>query len=1156
MSKTSTGHPVLHPLADKQNDAVQPDENIWLSASAGTGKTQVLTARVFRLLLRENVDPEHILCLTFTKAGAAEMADRIHRQLASWVRLDDATLAADLSAIGAPVGPETREYARTLFARVLDARGGGLRIMTIHSFCQALLASFPEEAAIPALFKPIEERDQKILARQALGDLLLDEEAAGNLAIIQAIQALSIRMGEEEAEKYLLKCASKAEAMESLPSAVLPFVRRLLNLPIEGDAQSWLEQQCGDDIFDSTALQQMIDALGAWGTKTATGYIAQIQNWIAADIAQRAASLPELHKIWAKADGEWRSVAKGLAKVAPQYEELSIAMYDHCRQLIETKALFDYADLFAGALNAGRAFYHRFKDAKKLNGVVDFDDMIRMTAKLLNQGNMAEWIRYKLDQRTDHILVDEAQDTNLAQWDIVRALAGEFFAGLGASADKVRTLFTVGDFKQAIFGFQGTSPHNYVSARDDFFARAESSGRAFSDLSLDRSFRSTPPVLEVVDKVLEKIGEKQLGLDQAIPPHESHYEGQSGSVRLWKPVAHGAVSNANEEENWLSDEKRVFAQRLAIQIKEWLSPENPLWLSQQKRPLEPKDIMILVSKRDDLSALIVARLFAENVPVAGIDRIRLNQPLVVQDMLATIRFVLQPNDDLNLASLLVSPLLGWTQQDLLARGYRGDSHKDKSLWEYLRSQDAIADHIEPLRKLLNMADFNTPYQFMEMIASGPMEGRKKLIARLSHSALDPLEELLNTALAFEQDHIPTLQGFLDWFDRGDVEIKRDQMEGGNEVRLMTVHGAKGLQAPLVILANATFDPANKKSGGFDIPDPDRPKGEPEYPIVSIRKAERVGLLDAYATVADAREMEEHWRLLYVAMTRAEEHLVVTGILGPKARGEVPERSWYAKVEEGLACLDTEWTDSLRWIAEQSYEGLTEIDNAINFAEQRKDPVRMETEVLPEWLFAPAPKEARPPRPLTPSDLGPDDATNPPPVQIMRDAAERGKLLHSLFERLPDIAPENRVDVADRWLEKQKQISDAEQRRALVDTVRAVLDNPDWSALFSPDSFAEAPIAAVVDQHVVSGTVDRLLVTDDLITVVDFKTGRAVPKEADQAPRAYLRQMAAYVAALEKIFPDRPVRAALLYTQEPILLELSSDLIGRDKLTNKPDLERP
>lgn len=1151
----------LHPLAGKQNDAVQPDDNIWLSASAGTGKTQVLTARVFRLLLRKEVSPEHILCLTFTKAGAAEMAERIHRQLASWVRLDDASLGKDLDAIGASLDPETREYARTLFARVLDARGGGLRIMTIHSFCQALLASFPEEADIPALFKPIEERDQKILARQTLGDLLLDEEAAGNTAIIQAIQTLSIRMGEEAAEKYLMTCAAKPDAMEGLPSGVLPFVRRLLDLPTDGDAQSWLVEACSDGTIDRAAMDELQQALAEFGGKKEKERQAVVLQWLAQSDEERANSLQDIHGAWAtKTTGATHKPTKGLLAAYPDYEAVTNALFEWSNSLQQTKTLFDYADLFAGALNAGRAFSRRYAEAKKLQGVVDFDDMIRVTAKLLNQGNMAEWIRYKLDQRTDHILVDEAQDTNLAQWDIVEALAGEFFAGMGANADRVRTLFTVGDFKQAIFGFQGTSPHNYVTARKAFFDRAKASERDFSDLSLDRSFRSTPPVLQVVDKVLDHIGEKGLGLDHPIPPHQSHYAGAGGSVTTWRPVAFGAVSSPDDEESWLNDEKRVFAQRLALQIKEWLSPETPLWLDHQNRALEPKDVMILVSKRDELSALIVARLFAENVPVAGIDRIRLNQPLVVQDMLAAIRFVLQPNDDLNLASLLVSPLLGWSQKDLLARGYRGAAHKDKSLWEFLRTQDALGSHIEPLRILLNMADFNTPYQFMETVVSGPMQGRKKLTARLDHAALDPLEELLNTALAYEQDHIPTLQGFLDWFDRGDVEIKRDQAQGSNEVRLMTVHGAKGLQAPLVILANATFDPENKRSGGFDIKDRVRKDGL-EYPVVPIRKAERIGLLDAYATVAENREREEHWRLLYVAMTRAEEHLVIAGTLGPKAKGEVPEGSWYHAVEQGLIALEAQETDCARWISERAYVGAETGARTDGKAKEKSQKLAQEPAALPDWIFAPAPKEARPPRPLTPSDLGPDNAANPPPAQAMRDAAERGKLLHSLFERLPDIAPEKREDVADRWLEKQKRVKDAGERKALVDIVLTVLNNPDWSDLFSPESFAEAPIAAVVDQHVISGTVDRLLITDDLITIVDFKTGRLVPDSAKEAPLSYLRQMAAYVAAIEKIFPGRPVKAALLYTHGPRLFELSADLVEAHKpannvAANNPSFERP
>ncbi|WP_373490691.1 double-strand break repair helicase AddA [Parasphingorhabdus sp.] len=1143
----SSGKPRIFPLKDRQIDAVEPSSHIWLSASAGTGKTQVLTARVFRLLLTEKVDPEHILCLTFTKAGAAEMAERINRQLAAWVRMDDMQLENDLRAIGAPTGPVTRDRARTLFARVLDAQGGGLRIMTIHGFCQSLLASFPEEAGIASMFKPIEARDQKILAREALGDLLLDEEASGRPEIIEAIQRLSVRMGEEATEQFLMTCAAKADAMDNLPTGVLPFVRRLLGLPIEGDAISWLADLCTDEAIDLRAMTRLRDAMAESGGKKEQERQLAIRLWLTLSPQERAAALPDVHLAWAtKTTGAPPKATKGLLKALPGYDFIAGSLFEWSNGLIEKTVLFAYADLFAGAMEAGRAFYYRYRDAKKLHGVVDFDDMIRMTARLLQKSDMAAWIRFKLDQRTDHILIDEAQDTNLAQWDIVRALAGEFFAGMGADPERHRTLFTVGDFKQAIFGFQGTSPHNYANARTEFFALAASSEQSFGDLSLDRSFRSTPPILDVVDATLEQLSHEQLGVIERIPAHRSNYPEASGSVTLWKPIANISGDDEEDEESWASEEKRVFAQRLAVQIKQWLAPDNPLWLDRENRPLQPKDVLILVSKRDELSALIVARLFAEAVPVAGIDRIRLNQPLVVQDLLAAIRFVLQPNDDLNLASLLVSPLLGWTQEDLLARGYRSKDHASKRLWEYLRRQKGLEDEISPLMQLLAMADFNTPYQFLETILSGPMQGRRNLLARLSHAAVDPLDELLATALAFERDHIPTLQGFLDWFDRGDVEIKREQVEGGNEVRLMTVHGAKGLQAPLVILANATFDPASKKSGGFAIKLGEGSGLELEYPVVPLRKAERVGLLAEHAAHADRIEMEEHWRLLYVAMTRAEEHLVVAGVLGPRARGEVPEQSWYGAIERGLIALGSEWREDRDWSAVREYRIACRNPPAAASASDDDNPPPHDMIAVPDWLFRAAPEESRPPRPLTPSHLGPDDASNPPPGLTMRDAAERGILLHSLFQRLPDIAPEQRVDVADRWLARQKQITDPARRAEIIQTVLAVMDNPQWSALFGPESLAEAPIAAMVGDHVISGTVDRLLITDDRIFVVDFKTGRRVPDHAGQAPISYLRQMAAYVAALEKIFPSRPIRAGLLYSHGPKMLEVSPGLIDQHK----------
>src|SRR3954470_567254 len=200
-------------LTGNQALASAPDAHVWLSASAGTGKTQVLTARVFRLLLR-GVDPGAILCLTFTKAGAAEMAGRISNRLAAWVRMDERDLKKDLFALGEDhLDPRRIAYARTLFAKVLDAPGGGLRIQTIHSFCQGLLAAFPVEAGLMPGFRPLEAREESVLAREALAEMLVEADRRGRTKPIETVGRLSVRLGEGEAENFLRACARAPAAM-------------------------------------------------------------------------------------------------------------------------------------------------------------------------------------------------------------------------------------------------------------------------------------------------------------------------------------------------------------------------------------------------------------------------------------------------------------------------------------------------------------------------------------------------------------------------------------------------------------------------------------------------------------------------------------------------------------------------------------------------------------------------------------------------------------------------------------------------------------------------------------------------------------------------------------------------------------------------------
>ncbi|MEZ0495458.1 double-strand break repair helicase AddA [Sphingomonas sp. IW22] len=1110
----------LHPLRGAQRDASHPERHVWLAASAGTGKTQVLAARVFRLLLAGG-RPEAILCLTFTKAGAAEMAERISGTLARWVRLDRNELFHELRGLGEPATPEQVERARTLFARVLDAPGG-LRIQTIHGFCQSLLAAFPAEAGLVPGFRPIEPREQALLRRDALASLLEDEARSGGTRIADAIGGLAMRLGEVKAEAFLHACAARPDAMAALPMGpgIQPFIRRALDLPGD-DIDAAVEAACCDDAFDLVSLRQLSALQAAWGTKRGLERADVIAAWLAADPATRARTLGDLHLVWATGKGDPRG-GKGQVPPGDDYPPLAERLHGRCAELLSLRVRAAYADALAAALEAGRAYAAAYAGAKRLAGAVDFDDLIAATVRLLETPGMGEWVRYKLDLATEHVLIDEAQDTNVAQWRIVRAIADEFFAGAGTRGNRVRTLFTVGDDKQAIYGFQGTDPIFFRAAQIHFDRLASTpveaeEHRPLETVALNESFRSTATVLRFVDAALDVLPVPGMGAGER-QPHASQVPGP-GTVTLLPPVIAGG--SEEDEEGWVDDQVRELAKRIARQVRDWLASGH--MLASKGRPLRPEDVMILVKRRGDLASLIVARLYAEGVPVAGVDRLRLNAPLAVQDLLAAIRFVLQPGDDLALASLLVSPLIGWSQDALMAAamGRKG------GLWRHLRATQP-ADRLAPLYRLLARADFTTPYRFLEDILSGELDGRRRLIERLGEEARDPIEELLSAALDFEHNATPSLQRFLDWFDRGDVEIVRDSSRPQAAVRVMTAHGAKGLQAPLVILADATADPTQNRR---DLIEWQADPALPAIPVFRPRSAERGGPLDALVEETDRRELEEHWRLFYVAATRAEEQLVIAGSLSDRAKGEAPPLSWYRAAMLAFDALGVPPGET-----RQLSDDAVPVAADAGEAPRANDPAA----ALPGWARRPAPEEARPPRPLAPSSLGDDAVVDPPPGRAMRDAAERGRLLHGLFERLPALPAEHRRAAGQAWL------GDEPLGAGLLDQALAIIEHPDLAGIFSADALAEAPIAAVVAGQVVAGTVDRLLVRPDRVRVVDFKTGRRVPDGLSDVPDYHLRQMAAYAAALSVIFPDRPVEAALLYTAGPRLLVLPPEMLAAAK----------
>lgn len=1127
----------LATLDPRQRTAADPEQHVWLGASAGTGKTQVLSARVLRLML-DGVSPEAILCITFTKAGAAEMAHRIHERLAAWVRMDDGDLRLDLRALGLDWDrPGLMTRARSLFATVIDSPGGAIRVQTIHAFCQTLLASFPLEAKLLPGFRAIEEDEAAALQRTVLTDLL---EAGDERALLrEAAAMLSRRLGQESALSFLSNCAAAFGG----PRAMLPpsahDLRAAFDLP-GGDPDDWITAELAAGAIADDDIRAVATSGANWGTKTGLACSDVMVGWLIADPAKHAAMLGELTGCFLTGKGDLRADFAGEKGKMTDCVDSAVRIVEAAQALVGTATAMRVADDLAAAWKLGSRFAEAYALAKREQGLADFDDLITLAGSLLRVSGFGEWVRFKLDQRTDHILVDEAQDTNMRQWGIVEALAREFFAGEGAKGDLIRTMFAVGDRKQAIFGFQGTDPEAFEGAKQIFGLYGDRAGNPLRLVDLVSNYRSTPALLSVVDAWLAAGGTEAMGLAGEEPPHRPFREVHAGQVELWQPLPVGKALDpeAEEGEDGEGDGSAPASDPASMRLAKAIAAEVQDWIANGKdgRPVAPRDIMILVRRRRDLAARIVARLQALHVPVAGVDRFALTQPLAVQDLIAAMRFAVQPLDDLNLASLLVSPLIGWTQDELYVRTHkRGRA----ALWEHLRAtaDDMPAATMAALRHLLGMADFTTPFRFLESVLSGPIDGRRRLYARLGREARDPIDELLNQALAFEQRETVSLLGFVTQIEGSAADIKRQTEARSDVVRVMTVHGSKGLQAPIVILADATDDAGiGHRPFSVDV------AGWEKLPVFALPADERHGkLADAYAAAAKAAS-EEHWRLFYVAMTRAEEVLVVAGVTKKPDR-TVSETSWHAAAESVLAGMGSEWEDAgPLWGQRRVHRA-----NAGKWAKRASAAkIAAPPLVVPDWALRPAPEEARPPRPLAPSALGEDDVAVPPQGVARVAAVERGLLLHALFERLPPVAPEKRRTAALRWLVPQAPGLTESARAAMVDEVLTILDDPDHAALFGPGSLAEVPLSAVVDGAVIAGIVDRLLVTESGVTVIDYKTGRRVPDDAAAVAPAYLRQMAAYRDALGVIFPGRRVEAALLYTAAPRLIRLGDALLDAHK----------
>jgi len=1110
-------------VSERQTAAADPQVSAWVAANAGSGKTHVLAQRVINLLL-EGAEPEKILCITFTRAAAANMAKRVFDTLGRWTSLDDASLdeAISMRSSGGS-NPRRRAVARRLFARALETPGG-LKVQTIHAFCTRLLQQFPFEAEVAARFDVLDDTEQRQLLERLTLDVLLagagDPASKLGRALATAMSSAAdvtfrdlVReaIGKRDAIGPWLQSADDLDAFTAMSTAL-------------GVEPSLTLAEVEADIVDGPVFPSSEWASAAALCRTgSTRDQEQCDRLTLAQITDGAERVRNYFKVFIDNSGAPRAniLTRDLVK---KYPELAGRLQREQARVValrERRNGVICRDRSAALLTVTAEVLRRYRREKLRRGLLDYDDLIDKTLALLTNVDAA-WVHYKLDLGIDHVLIDEAQDTSSKQWQIVRLLTDEFTAGAGARAVR-RTIFAVGDEKQSIYSFQYAAPKEFAEMRRHFEVAHQNSGLKFVPTKFEHSFRSGASVLTAVDTVFKGIATSVTSDANGFPPHIALPKAAPSLVEIWEPVKPEAKREPIEGWDAPFDTASETSPRVQLARK----------IAHKVRGLVDDgtarcgDILVLVRQRGALFEAIIRALKNENVEVAGADRLILTEHIAVMDLMVLADALLLPQDDLALATVLRSPLFGFEDNALFAiASGRGRLSLRAALARHVGEQFAVA--ATRLDELTLAARQQTPFAFFAGILSGG--ARRRFLMRLGPEANDALDEFLNLALEYERRETPSLQGFLAWLQQARAEVKRDMEIARDEVRVMTVHGAKGLEAPIVILADTMTPPAG--------PRPPRLLSlAGSAPVWAGRKADDAGAMAAARQVALREAEDEYRRLLYVAMTRAADRLIICGAEGQRRR---PQGCWYDLVRDPLNHLLTEADDNgekvLRYCAETPAPALP-VGEIV--------PAKPTPQPLPDWLRQPVALEVPPPAAISPSSAF-EDAIGHSAGEATQSATERqkalarGRLLHRLMQSLPDIPPERRKYAAERYLAKAAIGFDPAERTEIAGHVLAVLDDPRYAAMFAPGSRAEVPIVGRIhpptgEPILVAGQVDRLSVTDEAVLIADYKSDRRVPRGLDEvAP--YVAQLALYRAVLARTFPGKTVRAALVFTEGPSLIE--------------------
>lgn len=1155
--------PEIDSARDKQNLASWPDVSAFVPANAGAGKTHVLVGRVIRLLL-SGVQPERILCLTYTRAAAAEMSERLFEKLSGWIAKDDNELRALIGMDVSQSDVEIRDLddARRLFTRALETPGG-LKVQTIHAFCERLLQRFPIEAGVVPGFHVLTETDSRDLMALARAQVLTrDDEKIRN-----AVSTITPFANEQALSGLLQELQRHGSKLLASYGTDNTFAQLKLQLnQIFGLTGNETSHDISENFAAHLSRSSLHHAAALMATDKAvtnSRQAALISNMLSAKNSQEVLAVAKQIVLTGKSKpkGDTALVTRNLDKQHPECRAALLDMREQLLAALDSINALLIVHCTTALVFLGLEIITCFNNLKRNLAAYDFEDLIHQTVDLLHRNADAAWVLYKLDGGLDHILIDEAQDTSREQWQIINALTEEFFAGEGACIGMTRTVFAVGDRKQSIYSFQGADPREFETQAGIYKALIGSAGGEYREVPLEHSFRSSEMVLQAVDLVFARDDAKK-GVTSEVQPDVRHLpirKGEQGLVEVWD-LERG--QSEDEIQHWapksgdiVDPPHLVMARRIAATIASWLSG-RPREMLKPDRAVMPSDILILVRQRSYLMAAIVRALKEANVPVAGADRLKLLDHIAIQDLMALAQVCILPQDDLNLAGVLKSPLFtrddGVTRfdddNDLFSLAHERGTN---SLWRRLETAaeagKPYSRAVERLSRWRDLATRSGVFDFFSAVLSRD-GGRRALLGGLGPEAADPIDAFLQLALEFEQQHVPSLAGFLAWLEATQADIRRDMDQAGGEVRVMTVHGAKGLEAPIVFLPDTCSAPETRSIGNILFTDN-------HIPVWRLKSDYATKVTDNLKDKAFEGQVEEYNRLLYVAMTRARYRLYVCGFVKPKGKTAVvdaPRNSWYAMMhgaltggEEPLLEHCTHRDGSSIWRAGESLVADDKQNNA-GMAVAASPP--------PDWAIKPARRTQPQYRWLAPSRMGAAGETNEgwstetalSPLASRTDTRfRRGRLVHRLLQSLPELPADQRKPAAQRFLAANGVVEP--ELGATVSEIMTLFSDPRFSGVFSAAARPEVSIAAMIDfpdreKLGLTGQVDRLLVEADRVLVVDFKTNRPPPESVQQIPEIYLRQLAAYSKALERVYPDRAIECALLWTDAPALMPVPGAML--------------